>query len=102
MNLGAFLIVSGLTIGAVVLTVGYGVLRMKSELSHASINGKQARVADWHGFKGHVIINGQRWQAYSGESLQLHPGDKVIISKVDEEALKIQPMEEDVEAVDLV
>lgn len=102
MGLGIILILTGVTIGVTVITLGYGLLRMRSEFSHANIVGKQARVADWKGFKGHVIIHGKRWQAYSGENLHLHPGDKVIISKIDDEVLKIQPMEEDVEAVDLV
>ena len=102
MSLGIILVLSGITLGLTVLTVGFCVMRMRSEFIHANITGKQARVADWHGFKGHVVIHGRRWQAYSGENLHLHPGDKVIISKIDDEALKIQPLEEDVEAVDLV
>ena len=102
MALGIILVLSGVTIGVTVISVGFCLMRMKSEFAHANISGKQARVADWHGFKGHVVIHGKRWAAYSGETLHLHPGDKVIVSKIDNEALKIQPMEEDLEAVDLV
>lgn len=102
MALGVILILTGVTVGVTAVTVGYCLLRMRSEFAHANITGKQARVDDWHGFKGHVVIHGKRWQAYSGETLHLHRGDKVIVSKIDDNALKIQPMEEDVEAVDLV
>lgn len=102
MNLGMALIVSGTTIATLVAGGAYCFLRMRSEFSHASIVGKEARILEWHGRKGRVIIGGKEWSAFSGEALELHPGTKVLVSRITDDGLKIQPVEADIEAVDLV
>lgn len=102
MSLGLVLMISGATIITLVAGGAYGFLRLRSELSHATIVGKEARILQWHGSKGRVIAAGREWTAYAADPAELHPGDKVLISRMDHDALKIQPVEQDVEAVDLV
>lgn len=102
MSLGMTLLITGITITAVVAGGAYGFLRLRSELSHATIVGKEGRVIQWHGSKGQVMINGKTWTAYSGEAQELVPGAKVLVSRIDDQSLKIQPVEEDAETVDLV
>jgi membrane-bound serine protease (ClpP class) len=43
--------------------------------------GKEARVIDWSGTSGHLMINGERWNARGPISPQ--PGDIVVIDAVD-------------------
>jgi membrane protein implicated in regulation of membrane protease activity len=102
MNLGMALIVSGTTIATLVAGGAYCFLRMRSEFSQASIAGKEARVLEWQGSKGRVVIGGKEWAAFSSETLEIYPGAKVLVSRVTDDGLKIQPVEEDIEAVDLV
>ncbi|MBU0859121.1 MAG: hypothetical protein KJ667_04215 [Alphaproteobacteria bacterium] len=102
MGLGLLIIICGLTLAAVIIFGAIAFERFRSEIAHANIIGKEARVVDWSGEKGHVHARNRVWPAYATDPVNLHPGSKVLISKIDNGALKISPIEEDIEVMEAV
>lgn len=51
--------------------------------------GETARITSWKDKTGHIMIQGESWQAYSDETLSLKKGDEVIVSMIDGLKIKI-------------
>ena len=62
--------------------------RRKVTTGKESMIGQKAIVTQWNGASGHVIIQGEPWQAYSSKPLDLTKDAEVIIEAV--EGLKVK------------
>ncbi len=63
--------------------------RRKVTTGVESMIGHHAKVIDWQGKEGRVLIQGETWQAASDESLTLLPDEKVLITGTQNLTLKI-------------
>ena len=59
----------------------------KSLCGNEGMLGKEVEVSSWQGGEGRVLVDGELWNAGSGDLLQ--PGDKAFVQKVDGLVLKI-------------
>jgi membrane-bound serine protease (ClpP class) len=53
--------------------------------------GKHANVIEWEGQVGRVRCGGESWTAMADRHLNLHPGDRVRIMRVEGVTLEIEP-----------
>lgn len=59
-----------------------------------SMIGETARVTSWKDKTGHIMIQGESWQAYSDNTLSLKKNDEVIISMINGLKIKVIKSEE--------
>lgn len=97
MGYGLLIIIGGLSLAALIMFVAYAYERFRSETAHHNIIGQEARIINWSGDRGNVYIRNRQWPAYSTDPVALPAGSKVLVSRIDNGALKIQPIEEDLE-----
>lgn len=69
--------------GTVLLAGSYGLAAQARKVvtGREGIIGSTAQVLSWANGAGHVLVEGERWQAVSGDDLQ--PGDSVKVTAVD-------------------
>lgn len=101
MWLGLLIMFGGLSLAALLVTGAVAFERFRVEMTHANIIGKEARIVQWHGEKGTVYIRSRKWPAYSTDPVALPAGARVLVSRIDSGALKIQPIEQDMEVADI-
>lgn len=58
-----------------------------------SMTGKKAEVVEWKKTEGRVRIQGEIWNAYADETLDLKKDDEVLVSKVEGLDLKVRAIE---------
>lgn len=98
MWLGLLIMFGGLALAALIITGAVAFERFHAEMTHANIIGKEAHIVQWHGDKGTVYIRNRKWPAYSADPFALPSGARVLVSRIDNGALKIQPIEQDIES----
>lgn len=84
-----------LAAGLMVAAVMYDNYRRNNVI--LSLIGEQARIVTWHGQRGVIHAQGRNWPAFSADPRTFKPGQKVLIAKGLNGALKIHGIEEDVE-----
>lgn len=57
-----------------------------------SLIGERVRVIAWEGAVGRVRCGGESWNAVADRKLDLHPGDRVRITRVEGVTLEIEPV----------
>lgn len=61
----------------------------------AKLLGQEAEILNWSENKGRVFIHGESWSALSSTPVELHPGDRVIISAVQGLTLQVESPNQD-------
>jgi membrane-bound serine protease (ClpP class) len=79
-------LVAGATVvlgGASFLLLSYGLAAQgrKVTTGEQGLIGQTGQVLDWEGSQGHVHVDGERWQARSGDALS--EGDAIKVTRVD-------------------
>lgn len=90
----------GMTIAGSIIVGAVAWQRFRLEYGHANLSGAEARVIDWRGTQGRVHVRGRLWPAYAADPVELRPGQKVLVSRIDNDSLKITPIEHDLETID--
>lgn len=99
MNAALFFIFTGLMIILIIVCCVYGWHRMKSEYAQADLSGEEGKVIEWHGTKGRIHVQSRVWPAFTEDPADLRPGQKIVVARVINGHLKINPVEVDVESV---
>lgn len=63
----------------------------KSSIGVESMIDERASVVEWSKTKGHVVVQGETWQARSEEPLKLSKDDVVTVKAVEKLTLLIEP-----------
>lgn len=89
-NIDALIIIAviGLFLSAAGGVYSYKLYKKKVTTGIEAMLGHKATVKNWKDDNGHILIEGESWQAYSDTTLNLSEGDEVLVSKV--EGLKIK------------
>ncbi len=78
--IGATALMSGLIL-SVVLGYAWRSQRRQTVSGTEQLVGMQAQVIDWSGATGHLLVNGERWNARG--PISPRPGEMVVITSVD-------------------
>jgi len=87
-------IIGGVAVASLGFTLLVGRLALKSRRSRPvsgrdAMLGMSAQVVDWSGERGHVVANGERWNARAAAPLQA--GQRVRITGIDGLILEVSP-----------
>lgn len=85
----AALAVASLAFTAIVARLGYVSHRRKVTTGVHDMLNATARVQDWQGMKGHVFVQGERWNARAEQAFA--KDDDVIITKIEGLTLHVAP-----------
>ncbi len=81
--------VASLAFSAIVARLGYVSHRRKVTTGVHDLLNATAQVQDWQGTKGHVFVNGERWNARAEQTFA--KDDDVIITKIEGLTLHVAP-----------
>jgi membrane-bound serine protease (ClpP class) len=81
--------VASLAFSAIVARLGYVSHRRKVTTGVHDLLNATAQVQDWQGTKGHVFVNGERWNARADQTFAKE--DDVIITKIEGLTLHVAP-----------
>lgn len=77
----AGLALAGLGLGVLVARLAMGSFKHKVTAGQEAMLGARAEVQDWSGLRGHVFLQGERWNAVASQPLQV--GQRVMITAMD-------------------
>ena len=77
----AGLALAGLGLGVLVARLAMGSFKHKVTAGQEAMLGARAEVQDWSGLRGHVFVQGERWNAVASQPLQV--GQRVMITAMD-------------------
>jgi membrane-bound serine protease (ClpP class) len=75
------LALAGVGLGLLVARLAVGSFKHRVTAGQEALLGARAEVTDWAGLRGHVFLQGERWNATSSQPLQ--PGQRVTIVAID-------------------
>lgn len=81
---------AGLALSALVARLALRSHRRRVVTGAAALLGESARVLEWSGGEGHVLVAGERWKAHSDRELQ--PGQRVRVTEVRGLSLRVEPL----------
>jgi membrane-bound serine protease (ClpP class) len=83
------LALAGVGLGLLVARLAVGSFKHRVTAGREAMLGARAEVTDWAGLRGHVFLQGERWNATSSQPLQ--PGQRVRIVAIDGLTLAVAP-----------